>query len=155
MYRYIVTLQDRPTLLWIEGRWVMERYTSHKSAGRESVAHCKLTTRNKTYNFVHNVSKLCDKCYKLLNESVLSGIGLRHSDSDKGDAAAANKRINYNGRAGNGDDGSKRIVSRGKLNIIRVNINIRFTRNLLQLSRAMIHQDWKKTICALTHYRTD
>lgn len=48
-----------------------------KSAGRESVIHCKLTIRNKTYNFVHNVSKLCDKCYKLLNESVLSGLGIR------------------------------------------------------------------------------
>lgn len=64
--------------------------------------------RNKTKNFVHNVSKLCDKCYKLLNESVLSGLlycaQLSHRiDLDCGsmETRKGMEGINYNGRLGN------------------------------------------------------
>lgn len=80
-----------------------------KTAERGSVIHCKLTIRNKTYNFVHIVSKLCDKCYKLLNESVLSGFALQEGAAlrQRQIPPLAHppraERINYNGHFRNGD----------------------------------------------------
>lgn len=65
-----------------------------------------------TYNFVHNMSKLCDKCYKLLNESVLSGPELGSSwicrerfqaRIERTTRYGFQKRINYNGHSSNGE----------------------------------------------------